>query len=147
MQAFPHHYKTAATTTPDGTVTVSSDDKPDLVVGPPKEFGGTGELWSPEDLLVAAVTTCFALSFKAVAQASLFDWISLSCSAEGTLEKVDRSIEFTAFRVHAVLTVDDQADVDKAKRYLEKAETICLITNSTKASSRLSYDVVVAERT
>lgn len=147
MQAFPHHYVTAATTAPEGTVTVCCDGKPDVIAGPPKEFGGTGEHWSPEELLVAAVSNCFVLSFKAIAQASRFDWISLSSSAEGTLEKVDRSIEFTGFSVNAVLTIDDQADLDKAKRLLEKAEQICLITNSMKASSHLSYDVTVVGRT
>ncbi len=113
------------------------------MTGPPKEFGGTGTEWSPEDLLVAAVVDCYILSFKAIAKASRFEWGSISCDATGTLDKVDRFPQFTGFKISVNLVVGPEADMEKAERLLHKAEKICLITNSLKADSELDIEVVV----
>jgi len=86
MEPFPHQYTVSASSESTSLIKVSSAGMPDLITGPPKEFGGSGEEWSPEDLLVASVVDCYILSFKAVAKASRLDWISIECNAVGTLE-------------------------------------------------------------
>lgn len=142
MHPFPHHYRTVASCEPATLITIESEGKPSLVTGPPKEFGGTGNEWSPEDLLVAAVADCYILSFKAIAQASRFDWVSLSCDAVGTLDKEEHFPQFTGFKLSVKLVVGADADLKKADRLLHKAEAICLITNSLKASSVLEVSIV-----
>ncbi len=143
MQEFPHHYSAAALLDSDGRVAVSSEGLPTLETAPPREFGGPGDRWSPETLLVAAVADCFLLSFRAIASASKFDWHSLSCEVEGTLDKVDRVTQFTAFHLTIRLKTAGEVDVVRADRLIRRAEQSCLISNSLKAESHLdiTYEV------
>jgi organic hydroperoxide reductase OsmC/OhrA len=144
MQDLPHQYLVSADAKSSGNVTLASNGVPDLASAPPAEFGGPGDQWSPESLLVAAVADCFILSFRAIARASRLEWDTLSCSVDGTLDRVDRVTQFTGFEVSATLHVPTGTDEEKARRLLEKAEHACLITNSLKAESHLETTVHVA---
>ena len=144
MQEFPHHYAVGASAQPGSSVTLSSDGIQDIASVAPVEFGGPGGEWSPESLLVAAVADCFVLSFQAIARASRLEWDDLSVSVNGTLDKVDRVTQFTGFAVTATLDVPAGTDEAKAQRLLEKAEHVCLITNSLKADSTLETSIRVA---
>ena len=119
---------------PDDNVRLSSKGLQPLASAAPTEFGGPGDQWSPETLLVAAVADCFALSFRAIAKASKFEWAALECGVEGTLDRIENSTQFTAFTVRATLTIPPGADDARARKLLEKAEHACLITNSLKAA-------------
>ena len=90
MQELPHRYNVGAAAGPEGPVELSSPGVPDLASAPPAEFGGPGDKWSPETLLVAAVADCFILTFKAIARASRFDWSNLSCQVEGVLDREEK---------------------------------------------------------
>lgn len=138
MDDFPHHYTTTADSGPDGPVTLSSSGLDPLETAPPREFGGPGDRWSPETLLVGAVADCFVLSFRAIARASKLDWRALRCAATGRLERQDRTTRFTRVELEAVLVIPRAADgepptettVARARRLLEKAEATCLVSRS-----------------
>lgn len=139
-----HQYNVTASASPESLVTLKVEGLASIESGPPKEFGGSGEQWSPEDLLVSAVADCFVLSFKAVATASKYQWTSLSCSVTGTLDKVDKAMQFTALSIKPSLTVPADADVARAHKLLEKSEQVCFITNSLKADTELEIEIQVA---
>jgi peroxiredoxin-like protein len=141
MKDLPHHYKVAATAGPDGDVSLSGEKMDVIRSAPPAEFGGPGDRWSPETLLVASVADCFVLSFRAVARASKLSWTSLSCEVEGTLERKEGAAKFTNFSINAALTVPEDTKEDRARRLLEKAEEICLITNSLSGATHLEIEV------
>lgn len=143
MLELPHVYSASGTLKGDNNITIESTGLPPIVTAAPAEFGGPGDLWSPEALLIAAVADCFLLTFRAISRASKFDWLELKCSAEGTLDKVDRLTRFTAVTINASLSVDGTADETKARRLLEKAEASCLISNSLLADRHLEINVVV----
>jgi len=143
MQDLPHHYHVNASAEAEGNVTLKADDVPQLVTAPPAEFGGPGDQWSPETLLVGAVADCFILTFRAVARASKLEWSNLDCSAEGVLERVDRVTRFTSITVRATLTVAEGTDSAKAQRLMEKSEAACLITRSLLAETHLEADIIV----
>ena len=145
MQDYPHHYHASAKGRVTGVVRVASPELPSLETTPPPEYDGDPGYWSPETLLVAAVADCFVLSFRAVARASALDWVDVSCEVEGTLEHIDRVTRFTRFDVRARLQINDPGNRDKAIRSLEKAEQVCLITNSMSAETTLHCDVEVAD--
>jgi organic hydroperoxide reductase OsmC/OhrA len=142
MHPYPHLYATEARAEPSGDVTVSSAGLPTLATAPPAEFDGPGDRWSPETLLVAAVADCFVLSFRAVARASKLDWTALECRVEGTLDRVDGVTRFTEILVRATLRAPAGVDRERAFKLLEKAEHVCLISNSLNARRRLEPDVV-----
>ncbi len=142
MQDLPHHYGASATAAPEGNVLIKQPGLPDLVSAPPAQFGGPGDQWSPEDLLVAAIADCFILTFRAIARASKLDWDTLDCEVEGTLDRVDRVTRFTGFKLRARLKAPPDTDRDKADRLLQKAEAACLITNSLDAPVHLEVEVI-----
>lgn len=141
MSDFPHEYKVSASSGATGGVTVSAPGLPDIASGPPPQFGGSGDVWSPEDFITAAVADCFILSFKAVARGSRFDWTHLDCHVSGFLDKVEGVLRFTRFDVKAVLTVPEGTDTGKAIKLLEKSDKACLITNSLTSESHLEAEV------
>ena len=141
MQDLPHRYKVAATASSEGSVNLRSPGLAELESAGPAEFGGPGDLWSPETLLTAAVADCFILSFRAVARAARFEWRAISCDVEGVLDRVDRKLLFVEFRQKVVLDVPAGADADKARKLLDKAENSCLITNSMTARLAFEADI------
>jgi len=143
MQELPHHYRAAASTRPDEQVGLSSPGLPALESASPAEYGGPGDKWSPETLLVAAVADCFVLTFRAIARASKFEWSSLECDVEGVLDREDKITRFVSFNVRAVLDVPAGTDEARAKRLLEKAEENCLVTRSLTAHATLKTEVRV----
>ena len=143
MQDLPHQYHVSATAEAEGNIALKSDKLPLLISAPPAEFGGPGDAWSPEHLLVASVVDCFVLTFRAVARASKLEWSNIESSAVGVLDRVGRHTQFTSFTVSATLTVPAGADVDKAQRLLEKSEAACLITNSLTAEIHLEAQIIV----
>jgi peroxiredoxin-like protein len=142
MQDLPHHYAVTARAAVEGEVAVSARGLGEIHTAPPAAFGGPGDHWSPETLLVAAVADCFVLSFRAVARASNFTWRNLDCSADGVLDRVDGALRFTELYLRARLVVAEGADEGRARRLLEKAEKSCLVSNSLLADTHLETEIV-----
>jgi peroxiredoxin-like protein len=143
MHPFPHRYTVNASIRPNGDVPLSTEGVRVIESASPKEFDGPGNQWSPEGLLTAAVADCFVLSFRAIATASRFTWHHLEARTEGTVDRVDGKMRFTRFDTHAKLHVAAGADVERAKRLLEKAEAACLVSNSLNGEKHLTLEVAV----
>ena len=144
MDPLPHFYDATASAMPTGDVTLDSTDAVPFASASPREFGGPGGHWSPETLLVGAVADCFILTFRAMAKGSGLDWSAISTQVIGTLDRVDRGLEFTEFRLRVHLTIGATEDRARAQRLLEKAEHGCLISRSLRAGVRLDAEIAVA---
>ncbi len=144
MHPFPHRYHTTAQAAATGHVIVHGEGLPPMPTDAPPEFGGPPGHWSPETLLTAAVADCFVLSFRAVARAARLEWSALTVDVEGVLDRVDGVTRFTQFRVAPRLTIAAGADEAVARSTLERAEHICLVTNSLSSRTEL---VPTVERT
>jgi len=144
MHPFPHRYTVNAAVRPDGDVPLSTEGVRVIESSAPKEFDGPGNQWSPEGLLTAAVADCLALGFRAIARASKFEWRHLDVRTQGTLDRVDGKMLFTRFDSHAKLQVAAGANVERAKKLLEKAENACLIANSLSSERHLTVEVSVS---
>jgi len=144
MQNLPHHYAVTAQGSSAGNIELTSPGLNSIDSAPPAEFGGPGDVWSPETLFVAAVADCFILTFRAISRASKLEWTSLSCDVEGVLDRVERVTQFTELKLRVTLDVPAGTNVEKAVRLLEKSEHSCLITNSLKTATQLTTEVRVA---
>lgn len=122
MRELPHHYRASTAGGPEGDLRVLADRVEAIPTAPPPEFGGPDGRWSPETLRVAAISSCFVLSFRAIARASRLQWISLDCDTAGKLDRVDGAMRFTELEISATLELPPGADEGKARRILEKAE-------------------------
>lgn len=104
-----------------------------LEVATPPEFPkGMEGIWSPEHLFTAAVSSCFMTTFLAIAENSGLDFKNFSCPAKGKLSKVDGKFAMSQVILEPALTICNDEDREKAEKILQKAERVCLITNSLK---------------
>jgi peroxiredoxin-like protein len=115
---------------------------PELRTAPPADFGGPGDAWSPEHLLMAAVETCFLFTLRAVARASKVEFTSLQLTGEGTLDRKDGVTRFTEIVLRPRLKLPAGADREKAMRVLEKSEKACLVSASLSAPVRLEPEIM-----
>jgi organic hydroperoxide reductase OsmC/OhrA len=83
MKPLPHVYEVALFGDPKNYATLTVEGVPALRTAPPKDFGGPGDAWSPEHLLLASVETCFMFTFQAVAQLPSLTSCRLSFQAAG----------------------------------------------------------------
>ena len=142
MKPLPHIYKAQLSGGSEGYAVISVAGIPELRTAPPADFGGPGDAWSPEDLLMAAVETCFLFTLRAVARASKLEFESLELSGEGTLDRKDGATRFTEIVLRPRLKLPAGADRDKAMRVLEKSEKACLVTASLSTPVRLEPEIV-----
>jgi organic hydroperoxide reductase OsmC/OhrA len=145
MQPFPHHYNVYVTAEETNSAQTSSRGLRPLATAPPAEFGGPGNLWSPETLFVAAAANCLVFTFRAVASASKFRWTSIDCDGTGVLDRTDGVTRFTAIQLRARLRIPAGADAERGRILLEKAEKACLIANSLNVSPALDVEITFEE--
>jgi len=145
MHPFPHHYTVSARAAGEKPVTLTSPGLATLETAPPPEFGGPGDCWSPEGLLIASAVDCFVLTFRGIAGASKYAWTRLECESDGVLERVDGVTRFTSITIGATLFVPEGSDRDKGVKLLEKAEQTCLVMNSLAFPATLEPEVAVEQ--
>ncbi len=143
MKPLPHHYQVALSGEPTGYATLSSEGVPPLRSAPPKDFDGPGDAWGPEHLLLAAVETCFLFTFRAVARASNFAFISLDLSGSGTVDRKDGVTRFTEITLRTRLKLPANSDPDRAKKILEKGKNACLVTASLSVPIELESEILI----
>jgi peroxiredoxin-like protein len=110
----------------------------------PPEFQGQAGYWTPEHFFLAAVASCFITTFRAIAEASRFEAVSLQVSADGFVEKVNGGYEFTQVVLKPRLTVRNETDRERAVRLLEKTERACLVSRSLKSKVAMEPLIDVA---
>ncbi|HOY24141.1 MAG TPA: OsmC family protein [Cellvibrio sp.] len=142
MADLPHLYRVVSKGSLEGNLIAQAENLPDLTVTSPAQFGGPGNEWSPEDLLMASVSNCLILSFRAIARFSKLDWVSIECVSEGVLDKVERKLQFTKVVSKVKLFIPATETKEKAEKLLDKAEETCLISNSLSCESFIEYEVV-----
>ena len=137
MKPLPHRYTVRIAGGPAGHATLSSEGVADLLSAPPVEFDGPGDVWSPEQLLLAAVQSCFLLTFRSVAQASGVEFTSMTVDGEGTVDRQDGGMRFTEIVLRPRVVLPAGADMARVRRALEKAERGCLVSRSLGTPVRL----------
>lgn len=145
MKPLPHTYTVTAISSASTDVRLYSDATTVITADAPPEFGGSEQLWSPETILVSAVASCYALTFRGLANKSTLKWEQLHTEAHGKLTKDKKQLQFTEFTIKARLDLPEGQDTDVAESLLKRAKEVCLITNSLNADVHIEFDVLVKE--
>lgn len=93
-----------------------------LVVDEPASVGGTGSGPMPTDLLLASLSSCFALALAWAARKSGFDLPDLEVSATGIYD----GPRFSALQ----LTVESSLPEDQLTALFEPARRACYVSNT-----------------
>jgi peroxiredoxin-like protein len=144
MQPLPHRYEVRLAGGPTGYASLSLAGAPDIIAAPPADFGGPGDAWGPEHLLLAAVQACFLFTLRAVAQASRVTFTALELKAEGTVDRADGALRVTEIVLRPRVTVAPGTDRARVLRVLEKSEKACLVSASLATPIRLEPELIGA---
>jgi len=120
-----------------------SDIKPELRIVAPPEFKGEAGLWTPEDLFVVSLESCLMLTFVGIAEKRGLRVIRYESSAEGLLEWLAGSYQFTRIVVRPRITVPDPASIVAAREIVDRAHQTCLVANSIRTSIVIEPELVV----
>jgi len=129
----------------DRTVVARVPGKPDLEIATPPEFRGDfPDRWSPEDFLVAAVASCYAVTLIAIAGRADVPLRSLAIAAEGKVGREDKGpLGFTAIEL-AVTAGTDPGREDALREVTERAEQGCLVSAALAIPVQLSMTIETA---
>lgn len=147
MKPLPHEYVVHLRGGPEGHADLSTEGVPALRTAPPVEFGGPGDAWSPEHLLLAAVEACFLFTLRVVARASKLDFTVLELDSQGTVARTAGITRFTEIVLRPTITVAPDIDGQRVVQLLEKVEKACLVSASLSTPVRLEPKVKVVAMT
>jgi peroxiredoxin-like protein len=116
------------------------------VATPPQFSSGMPNIWSPEHLFTAAVSSCLMTSFLAIAEYSKLDFISFKCGSKGILDKVDGKFVMSEVLLFPEVLITDENQRDRAERILEKSEKACLISNSITSKVTMESKITVQNK-
>jgi organic hydroperoxide reductase OsmC/OhrA len=123
-------------------VTAESGDKPRLAVATPPEFrDGIADVWSPEDLLVAATATCYALTLSAIAERRSLLIHDLSVFGAGHVSRrADGIFGFIVVELAVDLTVSPGFE-PLATKVSRIAERGCIVGDALKVPVEVELTV------
>jgi len=126
-----HRYRVVAWWTSARTGIAKSDSAPNAIhFAAPAEFGGLEGRWTPEDLLLCAVASCYMTTLRALADYSKLEYSDLGVEVEGRIEKTDSGYAFTEIVFRPTLTISGELDQARALRLLQKAKSACLVSRA-----------------
>jgi peroxiredoxin-like protein len=113
----------------------------------PPAFGGVDGRWTPQDLLLCAVASCFTTTFSAVAEDSKFEYTDLQVEVEGAIVKTDAGYRFgeVCIRPNLIIPHEQEQERAHALKLLQKAEGLCLVSHALSVAQRFEPRVQVSE--
>jgi len=118
--------------------------KPELAGSSDPTFRGDATRHNPEDMLVAALSTCHMLSYLHMATVAGVVVTDYRDAAEGTMVTEGDGGHFTEVVLRPVVTITAASDPAKAEVAHEAAHHACFIANSVNFPVRCEPRTVVA---
>jgi organic hydroperoxide reductase OsmC/OhrA len=142
MMGEQYHHRAVAWWTSGQTGLTKSSSAPNAIhFTAPAEFGGLEGRWTPEDLLLSALASCFTTTFHALACNVKLEYVDLEVEAEATTQKADTGYKFSAIDLHVRLTLPRGDGRDRAIGLLEKAKMLCLVSRALAVAPRVELRV------
>ena len=124
----------------DGTATYAGygrehriliDGKPELRATADAAFRGDAATHNPEDLFLAAISSCHMLSYLALCARAKLRVVAYEDAARGTMQEDGKGGgKFTEVVLHPVVTLASADDAARATELHERAHQLCFIANS-----------------
>jgi peroxiredoxin-like protein len=119
----------------------------------PPVFGGVDGRWTPEDLLLCSVASCYTTTFQAVAEESKFEYTDLQVEVEGAIGKTDAGYRFGEVCIRPKLIIphkqeqkrEREQEQARALALLHKAEALCMVSHALSVAQRFEPRVQLGE--
>lgn len=110
---------------------VTAENKPNILASSDPHFRGDKTRYNPEEMLVAALSSCHMLSYLHLCAVNGVVVLEYKDNATGTMaENPDGSGQLTEVTLHPVVKVKDSAMNAKASELHHQAEKMCFIARS-----------------
>jgi organic hydroperoxide reductase OsmC/OhrA len=101
-------------------------------------LGGLEGRWTPEELLLAAIASCFTTTFRVVASNAQSDFTDLEVETSAVLRKMPSGYSLTEITLQPTLKIRESVDQDHALDLLKRAERLCLVSRAI--DTRLRFE-------
>lgn len=126
-----HKFRVVAWWSSGRTGIAKSDSAPNAIhFTAPVDFGGVEGRWTPEDLLLGAIASCFTTTFRAIADRSKFEYVDLQMEVAGNVTQSDSGYGFTEISIRANLAIAREEDKELAVKLLHKTKALCLVARA-----------------
>lgn len=130
----------------DRTHQISIDGKPTLTTSSDPAFLGQQELWNPEDMMIAAISSCHMLSYLACCARARITVESYTDDAWARMLEDGKGGGYFSEAVIRPRVVIAEADkVAHATRLHNTAHKVCFIANSVNFPIRCEPEIIVAD--
>ncbi len=109
----------------------------------PTAFGGMEGRWTPEDLLLGAIASCYTTTFRTIAENSKFEYTDLQVEVEGEVKRAEVGYEFSAILIRVSLMIPQGEEQGRAIKLLNKAFGLCLISRALSVKQEFEPRVQV----
>lgn len=105
----------------------------EIVLSSDAAFRGDARLPNPEQLLLAAASSCQLLSFLALAARARVDVLAYEDEGEALMPESEQPMRITRIALRPRILVAAGADLDRVRRLVERAHEECFIANTLNA--------------
>ncbi len=117
-----------------GELTLSSD----------AAFRGDSRLMNPEQLLLAAASSCQLLSFLALAARSRLDVVAYDDEAQAVMPGDAQPMQITRITLRPRIRLAAGGDVERALRLVDRAHDGCFVANSLRTEVDVEASIASA---
>jgi organic hydroperoxide reductase OsmC/OhrA len=118
---------------------------PALRVATPPEFGGPTDAWSPLELFVASIGSCYMSTFLTLAGKRNISVRTFEVDAKGNVDSTPDGLRFKNVDVTISATVDDEIMVKKVLATRETIHRLCPVAGGLDFPVGLEMNVTVAK--
>jgi len=142
----PHRFRVVAWWAAGRTGIANSSSAPNAIhFTSPPAFGGFEGRWTPEDLLLCALASCYTTTFRTVAECSKFEYTDLQVEVEGAIRRAETGYCFSEMSIRANLTIAREDERARALKLLHKAKGLCLVSRTLSVGQRFEPRVQLGE--
>src|ERR1700687_3079473 len=141
-----HKYRVVAWWTSGQMGIAKSDSAPNAIhFTAPSQFGGLEGRWTPEDLVINALASCFTTTFHAMAGYSKFEYTDLEVEADATVSKTDSGYRFSEIVIRPNLKIASEENRQRAISLLHKAKELCLVSRALATPQKFEIQVELSK--
>lgn len=115
---------------------VSEANNQEIVVSPPKEFGGEANTASPEHLYALSLLNCYIATVKVIAEKSNYALPNLNTRIEVHLDTDKKENPLSK----ATITLNPTQHTKKLQHILKKAKEHCYVHHSVKTKIEITVE-------
>ena len=106
------------------------------------ELGGLQGRWTPEQLLLCALASCFTTTFHEVARAAKFEYTDLEVEVEGNVHRNrNTGCNFEEILLRPRLTVQSEDQREAGLSLLRRTKAVCMISRAITVPQTLEPTV------